>query len=496
MPAFACAVLTAFTSISCLMLPQPALAETKPKSPSEIVNDAYSLLLNRKPASADQLYWTNRLKTFSPFAVVDLYDGLTRLPEYRRRFAGMTEKAQIALMYKTLLYKNSVDPDSEKKWLDYYKKAAANAAADKAGATGLSDTIEAIVSSADHVMGVYKAAGLSTQQEFDAVRAAERLSTKDKVKATEAYRRIIRTTRVPETYFFLARVQSGYDTKSCIETLQGELDRFAEDSLAELRLSALMHNTGAMGIALKRAAHAIHVSDERAGADSLIGSMRERLDKAKHTEVLSRDLLLARAAAHDRADQHISALPELERAMAIGAGDGTVYTQIANVYFNLGHYAKAIEFGKKAEKLFGVSFEILWPRSLSYYQIGRYKEAIDDLNKVIPILPLSKGYQTRAKCFEKLGKYREAIADYNILIKIEPKSIRNYISRGRAHLVLGKTKEALADANLAIKIGPRFREAYKFRAEVYRKMGNKAAADADQNKFEQMTKLFAPKDFD
>ncbi|MBX9947664.1 MAG: tetratricopeptide repeat protein [Candidatus Obscuribacterales bacterium] len=470
--------------------------QAKPKSPAEIVNDAYTLLLNRKPNPAEQQYWHYRLKTLSPFAVSDLYDGLTRLPEYQKRYFGLTPKDQIALMYKTLLRKSVVDPESEKKWLDYYSKSVASTAKEKHGATATSDTVEAIVSTADHVMCVYKAAGLSTQQEWDAVHLAENMAATDKVKATEMYKRIIRTTRIPETHFFLARVQSYYDIKASIETLQGEVDRFPEDALAELRLSYLIHSTGALGISFKRATHALRVSDERAGADTLISSMKERLDKAKHVECLSREMLLSRAAAHDRADQHVFALPELERVLAIGPGDGSVYTQICNSYFNLGQFAKAVEYGLKAEKVFGVSFSILWPRSLSYYELGKYKEAIADFDKVIPLLPEPKFYQTRAKSFEKLGKFKEAIVDYNTLIKTEPRSIKNYVGRGRAYLALSKTKEALADANFAIKLGPRFRDAYKFRAAVYRKLGNKTAAEADQKKYEQMTKLILPKDFD
>lgn len=481
---FACAVLTSASLCTALALPAFS-QQAKPKTPSEIINDAYPLLLNRKANPAEQQYWSGRLKNLSPFAVTDLYDGLTRLPEYRKRFAGLTQKDQIALMYKTLLSKDSVDPDSEKKWLDYYKRG------------GLVDTVETIVGSADHTMCVYKRVGVSTQQEWDAVHMAENMAATNKPRATEMYKNIIRTSKVPETYYFLSRVQSYYDSKAAIETLQGEVTRFPDDALAELKLSYYMNNAGALGIAFGRATHAIRVSDERAGADTLISSMRERLDKAKHIECLSREMLLARAAAHDRADQHAFALPELERALALGPGDGTVYTQLCNAYFNLGHYAEAVEYGKKAEKVFGVNFSILWPRSLSYYALGKYKEAIADFDKVIPLGPLPKFYETRAKSFEKLGKYKEAISDYNTLIKTDPKVIKNYVGRGRNYLALGKTKEAIADANHAIKIGPRFRDAFKFRAEIYRKIGNKAAADADQKKYNQMMKLYVePKDFE
>ncbi len=48
-------------------------------------------------------FWNERLSKFSPIAILDLYEGLTRLPEYRKRFVGLNPKAQVALMYRTLL---------------------------------------------------------------------------------------------------------------------------------------------------------------------------------------------------------------------------------------------------------------------------------------------------------------------------------------------------------------------------------------------------------
>ncbi len=444
--------------------------------------DAYSLLLNRKPTQAETQFWNARLSTMSPFAVLDLYDGLTRLPDYRKRFAGLQPKAQVALMYRTLLRKE-IDPDNEKKWLEYLQKS------------GLADTIETIVSSSDRTMGVYKFAGLSTQQEWDAVHTAENMAATDRGQAAYMYQKIVQNTRVPEPWFYLHRVQMGINTKFALETLQKELVRFPEDARSELALASLFHGIGVFGRAFQRANHALHVSDERCGADTLIGSMQTRLDQAKHPEFLSRDILIARATAHCSMDHYESALAEVDRAIAFGPGDGSAYVTRADAYYNLRRYEDSIKDANVAMKYFGPSTSILWSRGFSLVELGKYKEALEDLNKLIKGGPILRYYIYRARCYENLGRRKEQIADLNTLIAVEPKSSKYYIARGRAYLALGKTKEALADANKAVSIAKRYREGYKFRLEVYTKMNNKAAADADRKTLEQFSKAFKKFDF-
>ena len=478
---FFCACLCLSTSLQLDSFALDAQTQAE-KKPADLAMDAYSLLLDRKPTPAELQFWNARLSKMSPFAIIDLYEGLTRLPEYRKRFAGLPPKAQIALMYRTLL-RREVDPDSEKKWMEYLKK------------NGLNDTIETIVTSADRTMGVYQTAGLSTQQEWDAVHQAENTAATDRAKAQAMYRTIVRKTKVPEPWFYLARVERGINTRFAIETLQEELVKFPEDTLAELTLAKLFHDMGVMGRSFGRATHALRASDERAGADGLISSMKVRLDQAKHPEFLSREVLLARAEAHCYADQYDSALAELDKAMQFGPGSGQVYLLRSDTFYNMGRYEQAVKEGDIAYKYMGPVLSILWPRGLSLVELGQYQRGLEDMNKLIKMSPIPKFYFYRARCYENLGRRKEQIADLNTLIKVESKSPKHYIARGRAYLALGKNKEALADANKAVNLGKRHRESYKFRLEVYTKMHNKAGAEADRKTLDQFTKSFKKFDF-
>lgn len=461
-----------------LLAPSGQAQQVKPKSASEIINDAYSLILSRSATPVERQYWSDRLSKISPIAVTDLYDGLTRLPDFRKRFAGLPPKAQVALMYRTLLRKNSVDAASEATWLAYLQK------------NGLQGTIEGIVSSVDRTMDVYKAAGLSTQQEADAVHVAEDTAQSDRPKAVALYKLITRSTRVPAPFYYLARVQEATDPKAAIETLRLETAKFPDDCVAELRLARLMYDHGVQGVAFQRARNGMHVSDVRIGVDSIVTNMKDRLAQAKHIENLSRGMLINRIQVHQRADQYPAVFAEVERAMAFGPGDGMVYLYRGDAFYNTRKYEEAIKDLNVAEKYIGKSMELLWARGLSYSELGRWQLALDDLNILIPMAPFPRFYTIRAKCYGALGKRKQQIDDLNHVIAVEPRNAKPLIARGRAYLAMGSTKDALADANKAISISRRYREGYKFRGEVYMKMNKKVAAAADFKTVEQLSKLF------
>jgi tetratricopeptide (TPR) repeat protein len=457
-----------------------AQAPAKKKSPAELVTDAYSLMLNRAATTAEQQYWNGRLagKEISTMALIDLYDGLARLPEYRKRFTGLAPAAQIKLMGKTLLRTDTVK-DS---WIAYLQKHT------------LSDTIESMLESCDHVMSVYSFAGLINQQEANDVHTAENLVRSNPTQALSIYKSLqTRGSKIPEYYFYMARIYEVVNPKQAIEMYQTGLARYPDYAQAELKLAIIIRNTGAHVMAFNRARHGIHSSDVRIGADTLISNMKKRLDTAKHPEFLSRAELLLRAQVHQFGDQWDEALTELNRALAIGEGDGFVYTTRAAVYESAGKYEQAVADANRAEKLMGESATNTWSRALSLVELGRYETALPDLNKLLKVTPHLCLYVARAKCYGALGRRKEQIADLTVQISLEPRAAKPLIARARAYMSMGKYKEALADANKAVLLAPRLRDGYKLRAEIYDKTNKKALAAADRKTIEQISKLLERK---
>jgi len=457
-----------------------AQSQKKKRTPAEVINHAYSSMLNRAPSAAERQYWNERLngKVMSTIAITDLYDGLARLPEYRKRFAGLPLPAQVQLLGKTLLNTTTLQ-DS---WSTYLQKHT------------LSDTIESIIESSDHVMANYLAAGLISEQEANDVHTAENICRSNPTQAIAIYKSLQSNgSKIPEYYHYQARIYEVTNPKQATDTLQQGLNHYPDYAQAELKLAIMIHNTGVQALAFHRARNAIRTLDVRIGADTLVGNMKARLDGAKHPEFLSREMLLLRAQAHDFGDQFEDASTELNRALAIGPGNGFVYTLLASVNHSARKYEQAVKYANLSQKMMGECVTATWARAFSLVELGRYKEALPDLNSLMKVAAQLVLYDARAKCYGGLGRWKEQIADLNQQIALEPRAAKPLIARARAYMALGKYKEALADANKAVAFGPRFRDSYKLRAELYDKTGKKALADADRQKIEGLNKLLQRK---
>ncbi len=78
------------------------------------------------------------------------------------------------------------------------------------------------------------------------------------------------------------------------------------------------------------------------------------------------------------------------------------------------------------------SAEVFKRQALSHMKLGRYKEAIDELNKYITYKPQEpEGYNLRALCYEAQQRYHWARLDYRRAISLDPKNTeyRNNLSR-------------------------------------------------------------------
>lgn len=144
-------------------------------------------------------------------------------------------------------------------------------------------------------------------------------------------------------------------------------------------------------------------------------------------------------------------------------------------------------------------------RSLTKYRLGKYVEAINDINKVIEKEPsILKNYLQRAyfylandnynaslndcaklidakssieeasfckaKAEEALLDYKNAIKDYDKVVEINPKNIDAYAYRGMTKFKMDSINNAIADFNLALKLDSTCTLANYFLAEVEMKL--------------------------
>ena len=134
------------------------------------------------------------------------------------------------------------------------------------------------------------------------------------------------------------------------------------------------------------------------------------------------------------------AIAEANRLQQEGKVDEAIkkWSSIANI-------SEGIDNDKAAAAFFA--------RGAANSNLGKYDEAISDLNEAIRLNPNLAGlYMVRGVAHGNLGKYDEAISDLNEAIRLNPNLAEAYLTRGFTNEALRKVEEAQADYQTALKI--------------------------------------------
>lgn len=111
-------------------------------------------------------------------------------------------------------------------------------------------------------------------------------------------------------------------------------------------------------------------------------------------------------------------------------------------------------------------------RGVAYYEIGMYREAIDDYTAAVNINHyFVPAYNNRGNAFRMLGDLDKAISDYTKAVEIRPTYADAYYNRGTALVDVGRFSEAIKYLETAIKLNPMNASAIYNIGVVYVKTG-------------------------
>lgn len=188
------------------------------------------------------------------------------------------------------------------------------------------------------------------------------------------------------------------------------------------------------------------------------------------------------------------------------------YSQRGVTYFQLGRYEDALaDFNHAIElsansptrevhiTLYGQqpkSDAILYNnRGLLLLTLQRYDEALHDFTRAIEIYPgFALAYENRGHVHRSLQLYEAAMGDYLQAIKLEPEKAGAYLARGTLYAELYQYKNALADMTQAIHLAPHNAAAYFARSTVLLDMQRYEEALADQSRAIELNPDIGDKD--
>ena len=138
------------------------------------------------------------------------------------------------------------------------------------------------------------------------------------------------------------------------------------------------------------------------------------------------------------------------KAPAIGRN----YAGLGNAYLEDGRLAPALrEYGK------ALRHNPALPRALHNmgivcYRMGRFEEALEFLQRAVPLNPKEPGYSNVGLVFEALGQRENALAAFRQAMRTEPFSPHAHQNMGALFMREGRSEEAIAAYERAVAVAP------------------------------------------
>jgi tetratricopeptide (TPR) repeat protein len=125
----------------------------------------------------------------------------------------------------------------------------------------------------------------------------------------------------------------------------------------------------------------------------------------------------------------------------------------------------------------GDSAETCLSRGFTYYDQGRWPEAIKAFEKAAQVAPdYQLAYFALGITYSRLEFWEKALASFGKAIALSPYHAESYLGLGVAYTVLGRDNDALEVCRKAVQIKPEYAEAHYALALIYLKLGDKVSA--------------------
>ena len=173
------------------------------------------------------------------------------------------------------------------------------------------------------------------------------------------------------------------------------------------------------------------------------------------------------------------AISDCEKAASLKPNTNT-YEELGNLQFFDGQYDASLKSQNTAIALAPTDFALYIERSMSFTDLNRDSEAIEDLGEAISLRPNDfNGYYLRGQAYMKTGQYARAVPEFDQTIKLNPAASFAFAARGIAQMHLGDNVKAISDLTEAIKMNPKLAIAYYVRGLARRSLGDTSGGDTD-----------------
>jgi tetratricopeptide (TPR) repeat protein len=166
-----------------------------------------------------------------------------------------------------------------------------------------------------------------------------------------------------------------------------------------------------------------------------------------------------RGLCRDAIGDHMGAMHDLDRAVALDPNDGNVLLRRADVYLNAGRAREAradLEALLRLHPQGPIAVHALFSLGRADVSLGEYQRADMTYDRLVAMVPMDpKALCDRGIVRGHLGRHQEALSDLDRAIALEPSLERAYSARAVELIALERRNDACPDLLKAHQLGDR-----------------------------------------
>ncbi len=166
------------------------------------------------------------------------------------------------------------------------------------------------------------------------------------------------------------------------------------------------------------------------------------------------------------------------QAVNRGKSGEEIYSYIGNCYDQLGNLEQAVAYHTRSIEESDSSYVPYYNRSLAYYQLEKYDEALEDLRHAWSLDTTDADIVVQqTKCYEALKNLEQAEQFYSRTIEMEPGYAPYFDARALFYEKTGRHEQSIRDSEISLGIYPDDCTVHQAIGRNYRAMGEKEKAD-------------------
>lgn len=174
-------------------------------------------------------------------------------------------------------------------------------------------------------------------------------------------------------------------------------------------------------------------------------------------------------------DEKAALLKQYYSSFQLKKGTGlshNIHNNLGIAYDRIGRYGEAIEELNEALRLNPEYVEVHNNLAVTYDKMGKHDEALGHLNEALRLNPAyAEAHSNLGNLYARTARYEEAMEELKEAIKLKPAHAKAHNSLGHIYALQNKNQEAIGEFKEALRLDPDYAHAHSNLGSIYAEAG-------------------------